>query len=42
MTNSWIRNGPVIKAGDRVALQGLTDDLKNCEITFPTKMPRIC
>ena len=37
VTNSWIRkasDGPVIKAGDREALQDLANDLKNCEITL--------
>ena len=37
VTNSWIRrvsDGPMIKAGDREALQDLADDLKNCEITL--------
>ena len=27
-------DGPVIKAGDREALQDVADDLKNCEITL--------
>ena len=37
VTNSWKRkvsDGPVIKAGDREALQDLADDLKHCEITL--------
>ena len=37
VTNFWITkvsDGPLIKAGDREALQDLADDLKNCEITL--------
>ena len=37
VTNSWIRQlseGPVIKGGDRKALQDLADDLESCEITL--------
>ena len=37
VTNSWIKkvsDGPMIKAGDREALQDLADDLKKCEITL--------
>ena len=37
VTNYWIRkvsDGPVIKAGNREALQDLADDLKNYEITL--------